>query len=85
MKFLLTTLIGGYKMTIQIYNNQNDTWTVFNKKTGATTTIVKCCDNGGFLGSNKNFYRVDGRGPKTIATMVEHFQTAKSIAIKNVQ
>ncbi|MGE6415532.1 hypothetical protein ACQKDD_15305 [Planococcus kocurii] len=60
-------------------NNQDGTWTVFDPNNRTTATIIKIQEFG-FLSSNVSTrYRIDVKG-KTIASMIENFQTAKSVA-----
>lgn len=59
-------------------------WSVYNTSTGKSAYIVKI-EEFGFLASSKSRYRVDNGKGETIASMIDHFSTAKSIATKEVK
>lgn len=64
---------------VKTINNQDGTWTVFNPNNRTTATIIKIREFGSLSTNVPTRYRVDVKG-KTIASMIENFQTAKSIA-----
>lgn len=62
---------------IKVYNNQNDTWTVYNHDTQESATIVRFHDTEAKRGF---YYRVDFYG-ETRETMIDYFITARSEAM----
>lgn len=68
---------------IKTLNNKDGSWTVFNYINGKGAKIVRINEYN-LLSFKRKLYRVDYNG-KTIATMLEHFQTAKKIAIEKVK
>jgi hypothetical protein len=65
-------------------NKESDTtWCVFNSGNGKSADIVRINEYNG-LKPKKSRYRVDVKGA-TEATMIEHFQTAKGIAVGKVK
>jgi len=75
---------GEMTMTkIKILNNQDGTWTVFNTKNGQTAKIVRINEYN-LLSFQRKLYRVDYHG-QTIASMLDHFQTAKKVAVDKVR
>lgn len=71
--------MGANKVRV-VKDNDNE-WTVFNSQRSAT--IVKFNDSYGFI-EKKPQYRVDA-GMRTIATLIDSYQTARSIATKYVK
>jgi len=69
-------------MTIKTHKEHDGKWIVWNTESGATADIVAISEYS--LLPTKQKYRVDVRG-KTIASGIEHFQTAKSKATKAVR
>lgn len=65
-------------MAIKVINNNDDTWTVWDKATNQTIDIVKFNDSYGFI-QTKNKYRLDYNG-KTVKSWFENFATAKKEA-----
>lgn len=61
----------------------SDLWFAHNSKTGDTAYVCRIEEYYAF-GETKPKYRVDQNG-QTVASMIEHFQTAKSIAMKKVK
>ena len=70
-------------MTIKVIKECDNEWIVFNSKTGKSATIVKFNDSYGFI-QKKSQYRVDVNG-RTVGTLIDNFQTAKSIANKHTK
>lgn len=67
---------------VKVIKEQEGKWLVWNKKTGKMAEIVAIQDFG-YLAKSHKQYRVDVEG-KTVETMLDHFQTARSIAVKHV-
>ena len=68
---------------IKTINNNDGTWMVWNQKTNMVADIVTIREYG-YLATNKKRYRVDVNG-QTVASMIDHFATAKSVATKKVK
>lgn len=69
-------------MAIKTQKEHDGMWTIFNTENGKTASIIKI--NEYSLISTKTKYRIDVNG-KTVNSMIENFQTAKSIARKTVK
>ena len=69
-------------MRIKTIKESDFEWTVWNRTNGETASIIKISEYS--LLPTKTKYRVDFNG-RTIASMIENFQTAKSVAYKAVK
>lgn len=70
-------------MTVKFYKSDDTRWVAYNTKTNKTAEVHKFNDSYGFI-KNPSRYRVDVNG-RTVKSMIDHFQTAKSAAIKAVK
>jgi len=70
-------------MAIKVHKEDDARWIVYNHKSGKTADIVKI-EEYGFGVHRKNRYRVDQSG-RTVKSMIDHFQTARSAAIQLVK
>lgn len=68
---------------VKFQKQDSETWFAHNSKTGDTVYVHKINEYYAF-GETKPKYRVDVNG-RTVESMIEHFQTAKSIAMKKVK
>ena len=68
---------------IRFIKEDDTEWFAYNTETGDTATIYKIHEYNALF-DVKPRYRVDVMG-KTVATMIDNFQTAKSIAYKKVK
>lgn len=65
----------------KVFNNKDGTWSIICGDNYATIVSIQ---DYGFLAKSHKQYRVDVKG-RTVASMIDHFATAKSIALKHVQ
>lgn len=65
-----------------IENNLDGTWQVYNSENGKSALIVAIQEYD-FYTPNRKRYRVDV-DYKTVESMIDHFQTAKSVAYSYV-
>lgn len=70
-------------MTVKIIKEDAERWLVWNQTNNQMVTIVAIQDVG-FLAKQHKQYRIDMNG-QTAVSMIDHFQTARSIAIKIVK
>ena len=71
------------KKKISVFNVGTGQWEVVNKETNKYAYIYSISEYNAFTKIKKR-YRVDVNGI-TVDSLIEHFQSAKSIAIKHVQ
>ena len=69
---------------VKVIKEHDGEWYIYNIVTG-NGAYIRTINEGGFLASSKKRYRVDNGRGETIASMIDHFATAKSIAMKSVK
>lgn len=68
---------------IRVHKEYDGEWLVYNYDTGASAKIVRYNHSYGFI-KEKSQYRIDVNG-KTIATGIESYRKAESMARKSVK
>lgn len=71
------------KKKITVFNVGSGQWQVVNKENNKYANIYSISEYNAFTKIKKR-YRVDVNG-LTVASLIEHFQSAKSIAMKHIQ
>lgn len=67
---------------VKVTKDYDGKWTAYNRSNGKCAEIIRISEYSLLPTSTK--YRVDVNG-RTVDSMIEHFQTAKSVAIKQIQ